>query len=126
MLLITRMREYCVPGRPLNRAGLGTTLHYKVIDIINETDYAALTREQAVLDEHDDPVAELNVQTRRLRMDSSASTDSFQRKALSNTISCLRQSIITLNDSTKVAATPPDHFLVQQYTEQLHEAKTEQ
>ena len=26
MFLITRMREQCVPGRPLNRAGLGTRL----------------------------------------------------------------------------------------------------
>ena len=99
--------------------------HYEVIDLIDETDDAALTREQAALDEHDDLMAELNVRTRRLLMDSSASADSSQRKAMSRRISRLRQSIITLNDSTKAVATPPDHFLVQQYTERLHEAKTE-
>ena len=100
--------------------------HYEVIDLVDEADDAALTREQAVLDKHDELIAELNIRTKRLLVDSSVSADSSQRKATSRRISRLRQSIVTLNDSTIALPTPPDPYVVQQYTERLHEAKTEQ
>ena len=100
--------------------------HYELIDLVDEADDAALIREQAVLDEHDDLLADLNVRVKRLLIDSSASIDSTQRKAILRRISRLHNSITTLNDSTKALTSPADPFLVRQYTERLNEAKAEQ
>lgn len=100
--------------------------HYELIDLIDETDDTTLTREQAILDDHDELMEDLNVRARKLVMVSSASTDSTQRKAMSHRILRLNKTVTSINDSAKTLTSSSDTFLVQQHTERLRDAKTEQ
>ena len=71
-------------------------------------------------------MADLNVRARKLVMVSSTSTDSTQRKAMSRRILRLNKTVTSINDSAKTLTSSSDSFLVQQHTERLRDAKTEQ
>lgn len=93
--------------------------HYAVIDLIDIDDKATLSREQELLDNHDDLVNSLFVRIRLLQ--SSMSTERQCRKCLSE-LHHLQQKILSIHDTVTSSTA---EFRLRQYAETIRSYKVE-
>lgn len=93
--------------------------HYAVIDLIDIDDEATLSREQELLDNHDDLVNSLFVRIRLLQ--SSMSTERQRRKCLSE-LHHLQQKILSIHDTVTSSTA---EFRLRQYAETIRSYKVE-
>ena len=90
--------------------------HFAVIDLIGNE---ALSREQELLDNHDDLVSSLFVRISLLQ--SSMSTEQQRRKCLSE-LCCLQKKILSIHDNV-TSSTPESHL--HQYAQTIRSYKAE-
>ena len=101
--------------------------HFDLIDLIEEEEDDALDKEQEVLDEHDDQIADMNIRLKRLfSVDTLSLNDPDPVKLSSRKLNHLERGILVIRDA--ITALPTDHgdvSLIEQYEFQLSDHKTE-
>ena len=101
--------------------------HFDLIDLIEGEEGDALDKEQDVLDEHDDLIADMNIRLKRLfSVDTLPSSDPDPVKLSSRKLNHLERGILAIRDA--ITALPTDHgdvSLIEQYEFQLSDHKTE-
>ena len=102
------------------------THHYKILDLIDDSDKDSPAREQSVLDSHDNEVTSLKAGL-KLYIDScshslSLATDGNLRKLTTRKLARLEKGMTTILETIN---SPVDPCLLHQHKEQLHDIKYE-
>jgi hypothetical protein len=97
--------------------------HHNVVDLTDSED--SVTREQDVLDEHDDLVAELSVRIKQL-IDACTSSDANPRKVATHRLVHVRKALSDVSSAIgTLGGDPDDTYRLRQYEEQLIDLKKE-
>ena len=97
--------------------------HHNVVDLTDSED--SLTREQDVLDEHDDLVAGLSVRIKQL-LDACTLSDATPRKVATRRLAHVRKALSDVSSAIgALSGDPDDTFRLRQYEEQLIDLKKE-
>lgn len=98
------------------------TYHYRLIDLIDDDD--TIEREQSVLDEHDDAIADLDTRVKRILAACSAKVESADHKAVSRKLLHLEKSLTSVSEAISCLTDESEPCLIQQYGEQVQDIKT--
>ena len=104
------------------------SFHFAVIDLIDED---AIEEEQAVLDDHDDRIADFTVRLQALvqapTLSASPSTESESHRFISKRLSCLDQELeaVARGVESTLSSGEADMVLLTQYEEQLSSLKAD-
>ena len=99
--------------------------HLQLVDLLEEGEDEVLEREQEILDEHDDLVADMNILLKRLGSIATPSPVDHQKLSLRK-LTHLEKGIITTRDAiTALSIDHDDVSLIEQYEAQLSDYKTE-
>ena len=101
------------------------THHYTIVDAIPDDDDETPSREQEVLDQHDDDVGDLAVRVERLIAACSSASDSGAKKIASRRLSHLKRNLSSLNEAVFAMEGSAETPLLKQYQEQLTDFKQE-
>ena len=100
--------------------------HFLIVDAINETDETSLTREQDILDQHDDDISVISLRITQLLRRCTISVNSGMRKNLFLSLTDLATRLGSVEDVLESLTTSLEHsYLVHQYHEQLSDFKAE-
>ena len=99
------------------------SLHFELIELIDEGEEDVLTEEQTVMDKHDQDVDSFTIRIKRL-LDRANPAATNGRKSLSRKLTCLDESLKLVSDAVKaLPAEVEDLALIQQYQEELRDHK---
>ena len=100
--------------------------HFLIIDAIDESDVDSLAKEQEVLDNHDEEISVICLRVQQLIQKCSSVSDSGIRRTLSRSLIDLQGRLATVEDSfATLPDTPEQIHVLNQYSEQLTDFKTE-
>ena len=100
------------------------TLHYQVLEHINEDDEEGLTKEQEELDAHDDAFDDAMIRVKQLATLSSRSANSSKRQSLTSKQSQLEKAVVSLCDTASPLTSDSDTHLIRQCEERLQQHKS--
>ena len=98
--------------------------HFALIDTIHPDDEETLSKEQEVLDGHDDDITTLSVRVKQLVNTCSSASDSGARKIASRSLTDLNKRLAAAKTAaTTLSGKPEETHLLHQYQEQLTDFK---
>ena len=102
------------------------TQHYSIVDAIDEKKNESPTKEQDVLDKHNDEVAELSLRITQLVRNCDIASDSSARKVLSRRLADLKTRLEAVGSAAGSLTSSAEHIpLLHQYHEKLNDLKVE-
>lgn len=99
------------------------THHYGLINVIQDEE--TLTKEQDILDKHDDHVADLTARIKLLKASCNASSSSRARQITSCRLSDIQKRVLEVDTAVSQLTTDVEPHLVHQYQEQFTDNKAE-
>ena len=99
--------------------------HLQLVDLLDEGEDELLEKEQEILDEHDNLVANMNIRLKRLGSIATPSSVDYQKLSLRKLTHLERGIIATRDAITALSIDHDDASLIEQYEAQLSDYKTE-